>query len=347
MALGSGHSTVTTSDKWIPELWEDQAIATYQGVTAMAGLVTKIKHGKNKGDTIHLPVPGRREASAKAANTQVTLAADTATEITISINKHYEYSDMYEDIADILALNGMRSFYTKDAGYALAKRVDRELHKIGAILNAGSIAGATNLYEKAVIGSDGSTNFSGSANTNTGNGTALTDVGFRRMIQTLEDQDVNSAELNFVIPPVEANVLRGTSRYTEQAFIGNGDPIKNGRVDRIYGVDIITSTQCPWVHVNSITGTQSVTFTSTAPTGAAFADEFAIAVDWNTSSPVDTKYRIGMLFHKDAIAFAEAMSVRVQQQYKQEYLGYLVTSDCIFGTAELRDYGGLCVALPA
>jgi F420-dependent methylenetetrahydromethanopterin dehydrogenase len=96
-----------------------------------------------------------------------------------------------------------------------------------------------------------------------------------------------------------------------------------------------------------VTGTQSVTFTSTAPTGASFADDFALTVDWNTSSPTDTKYRIGILLHKDAMVLAEAQKVRTQQQYKQEYLGYLVTSDCIFGTAELRDYGGLCVAVPA
>lgn len=344
MGLGTNHTTTTVADKWIPEQWQDEAIATYKGATVMAGLVTKIMHQKNKGDTIHLPSPNRGDASSKAASTQVTLIADTATEVTISINKHYEYSKLYEDIADILALNGMRRFYTDDAGYALAKRVDRELHKIGAILNGGSIAGATNLYEKAVIGGDGSTNFSGAGG---GNGTALTDVGFRKMIQTLEDQDVNSAQLAFVIPPVEANVLRGTSRYTEQAFVGEGSAIKNGRVDRLYGVDIYTSTQCPWVHCNSVTGTQSVTFTSTAPTGTAFSDEFSKTVDWTTGTPTDTKYRIGLLFHKDAIAYAEALGVRVQQQYKQEYLGYLVTSDTIFGTAELRDYAGLAVAVPA
>lgn len=347
MALGSGHNTTTTSDKWIAEQWEDDAIATYMGKTVMANLVTRMTHGKGKGDTIHIPSPNRREASAKAANTQVTLAADTAGEVLISINKHYEYSDLFEDIADILALNGLRKFYTSDAGYALAKRVDRELHKIGAIVNGGSIAGATNLYEKAVIGGDGVTNFSGSANTNTGNGTALTDAGFRKMIQTLEDQDVDSAELAFVLPPVVANSLRGNARYTEQAFVGDGKTLKTGRFDNIYGVEIYTSTQCPWVHVNSVTGTQSVTFTSTAPTGASFADDFALTVDWNTSTPTDTKYRIGLLMHKDAMVLAEAQRVRTQQQYKQEYLGYLVTSDCIFGTAELRDYAALAVAVPA
>jgi len=34
------------------------------------------------------------------------------------------------------------------------------------------------LYETAVLGGDGSTAFSGAANTNTGNGTALTDASY-------------------------------------------------------------------------------------------------------------------------------------------------------------------------
>ena len=347
MALGTNHSTTTTQDKWIPEQWEDEAIATYMAKTVMRNHVEVMQHGKHKGDTIHIPNPGRGEASSKVASAQTTLIADTAGEITISINKHYEYSKLYEDIADMLALNGMKKFYTKDAGYALAKRVDRELHKVMAGMQGGTIATATALFEKGVIGGDGSTNFSGSANTNTGNGTALTDAALRQAMQTLEDQEVNTGECVFVIPPTVLKTLRGISRFTEQAFVGDGNAIKTGRMGNLYGVEVFGSSQCPYIHVNSVTGTQSVTFTSTAPTGAAFSDEFAIAVDWDTTSPTDTKYRACALFHPDAMILAEAQGVRVQQQYKLEYLCFHLTSDNIFGTAELRDYGGISLIVPA
>lgn len=347
MGMGTAHSTVTTQDKWIPELWEDEAIATYMAKTVMRNHVTVRQHAKNKGDVIHIPNPGRGDATAKAASTAVTFIADTANEITISINKHYHYAKFYEDIASILALNSMRGFYTEDAGYALAKRTDAELHKVMATMNGGSIAGATNLFEKGVIGGDGSTNFSGAANTNTGNGSALTDAGLRKAIQTLEDNDVNSAELTLVIPPVVGNTMRGISRFTEQAFVGDGNAIKTGRIGNLYGVEIFGSSLCPWIHVNSITGTQSVTFTSTAPTGASFSDEFALTVDWNTSTPTDTKYRACALLHKDAMALYEAQKIRTQQEYKVDYLGYAVVSDCIFGVGELRDYGALSIVVPA
>lgn len=347
MALGSNHTTVTTSNNFIGEQWSDEVIAAYKAKLVVGNLVTKINFKGKKGDTLNIPVPARGSASAKAANTAVTLIADTAGVTQVVINKHFEYSKLYEDIAEMQALASMRQFYTNDGGYALAKKVDQDLHLLGAGFNAGSIAGATNLYEKGVIGGDGSTNFSGAANTNTGNGTALTDAGIRKVIQTLEDQDVDSAELKFVIPPVEAGVLRGIARFSEQAFRGDGSVLKTGRLGDLYGVEVFISTNCPWIHVNSVTGTQSVTFSSTAPTGTAYADAFALTVNWSASTPSDTKYRACMMLHKDAMCHAEQMGIRTQSQYKQEYLGTLVTSDTVYGVKELRDYAGLAVIVPA
>ena len=344
MALGSNHATITTAANFIPEQWSDEVIAAYKQKLVLGNLVTRMSFKGKKGDTLHLPVPARGDASAKVANTQVTIVADTASVIDVLINKHFEYSKLYEDIAEMQALSSMRKFYTEDGGYSLAKRIDRDLHLLGAGFNSGSIAGATNLYETAVIGGDGSTTFSG---TTPGNGTALTDVGIRRVIQTLEDNDINSSELSLVIPPVEANVLRSIARFTEQAFVGSGDAIKTGRLGNLYGVEVFTSTNCPFIHVNSQTSTQSVTFSSTAPTGASFADEFGLVVDWNTSSPTDTKYRACLMLHKDAMVLAEQQAIRTQAQYKQEYLGTLVTSDSVYGVKELRDYAARAIIVPA
>ena len=344
MALGSNHTGVVAAANFIPEQWSDEVIATYKQKLVLGNLVTKTSFKGKKGDTLHLPVPARGDATAKSLNTAVTLISDTAGVVDVAINKHFEYSKLYEDIAEMQALSSMRKFYTNDAGYALAKRVDRDLHLLGAGFNGGSIAGATNLYEKAVIGGDGSTLFSGAT---PGNGTALTDAGIRKVIQTLEDNDVDCSELSFVIPPVEANVLRGIARFTEQAFVGDGNVLKTGRLGNLYGVEVFTSTNCPFIHVNSVTSTQSVTFSSTAPTGASFADEFGLTVDWNTSSPTDAVFRACLMLHRDAMTHAEQMGIRTQSQYKQEYLGTLVTSDTVYGVKEIRDYAALAVVVPA
>jgi len=350
MALGTNNTTTTVAAYFIPEIWSDDIIAAYKRNLVLANLVSKINHNGKKGDTIHIPAPTRGSANAKAASTQVTLNAPSHSEVQVAINKHYEYSVLIEDIAAVQALNSLRRFHTDDAGYALAKQVDQDLALLGATLQGGSIAGATNLYESGVIGSDGSTNFSGAAGSNTGNGTALSDDGIRAMIQTLDDQDVPMSERYMIIPPVEKNGLLGLGRFTEQAFVGEqgmGNSIRNGRVGDIYGVEVFVSTNCPWIHVNSVTGTQSVTFSSTAPTGASYSDAFGLTVDWNTSSPTDTKYRAGLMLHRDAIVHAEQMGVRTQTQYKQEYLADLMTADTIYGVAELRDTAGVAFVVPA
>lgn len=341
MGLGSNHTGVVVAANFIPEMWSDETIATYKNKLVLGNLVTRISFKGKKGDTLHIPVPARGDPTAKAVNTAVTIIADTAGVVDVAINKHFEYSKLYEDIAEMQAKSSMRAFYTADAGYSLARRVDKDLHLLGPTFQGGAVAVGTN-YETAVIGGDGSTVFSG---TTPGNGTALTDAGIRRVIQTLEDNDMDSSELNFVIPPVEARVLRGIARFTEQAFVGSGDAIKTGRLGNLYGVEVFTSTNCPWIHVNSSTSEQAVNFSGTTLNSAAYVDELGLT--YNLSAGTNTKYRACMMFHKDAMALAEQQSIRTQSQYKQEYLGTLVTSDTVYGVKELRDYGGLCVIVPA
>ncbi len=341
MPLGSNHTTVTTGDKFIPEIWSDEVLARYKASLVLGNLVGKVNFKGKKGDTLHLPVPARGTPSAKAANTAVTLIADTATEVQVLINKHYEYSKLYEDIAEMQALASMRKFYTDDGGYALAKQVDQDLMLMGHYFNGGNTTvSATNAWETGVIGGDGSTAFSGAG---TGNGTALTDAGLRRAIQTLEDNDVPSSELKLVIPPVEMNVLRSISRFTEQAFRGDGNALKTGMMGNLYGVEVFVSSNCPWIHVDG-DGNQATNFSSTSLT-ASTVDAYGLTVDF--TSDTDTKYRACLLMHKDAVVLAEQMSIRTQAQYKQEYLGTLVTSDTVYGVKTVRDYAALAIIVPA
>lgn len=345
MALGSSHNTITTGANYIPELWSNEVIAAYKRATVMRNLVTMINHQGKKGDTIHIPNFTRGTASAKAASTQVTLNSATHGVTNISINKHYEYSRLIEDILDVQGLPTLRQQYTDDAGYALAKQVDSDLHYLGATLQSGAIAAAT-LYETAVIGSDGSTTFSGAANTNTGNGAALTDVGLRQMIQTLDDQDVPQDGRALIVPPAERKNIMGIPRFTEQAFKGDGNTLKTGLIGELYGIPVHISTNCPWLHVASASGTQLANFSSTTLSGAADANyDAGYTIDFSAST--DTKYRVGMLVHKAALCLAEQMGVRSQTQYKQEYLGDLFTADTIYGIGELRDTSGICFVLPA
>jgi N4-gp56 family major capsid protein len=242
MALGSNQVTTSVANNFIPELWSDEVIGAYKSNLVVANLVTKLSHKGKKGDTIYIPVPARGSASAKAANTQVTLSAATNTKVTVSINKHYEYSKLIEDIAEVQALASMRKFYTDDAGYALAKQVDTDLFALAEGLQGGTVGGTgASAFENAVIGGNGSTAYTG----NSSNASDITDAGIRRMLLTLDDADVPMDNRVMVVPPICANDMLGINRFTEQQFIGSGDAIKTGKIGQIYGVDIYISSNCP------------------------------------------------------------------------------------------------------
>ena len=308
MALGTNQVTTTIAGNFIPELWSDEVIGAYKSNLVVANLVTKLSHKGKKGDTIHIPVPARGSASAKAVNTQVTLSAATNTVISVSIDKHYEYSKLIEDIAEVQALASMRKFYTDDAGYALSKQVDTDLVTLWEGLQSGTVGGSNAAaWETAYIGSTGTTAYTG----NSSNAADITDAGIRALILKLDNADVPMDNRSFIIPPIVANDMLGLNRFTEQQYIGSGDAIKTGKIGMIYGADVHISSNCPT--------------TTTA----------------NTATD-----RVGCLMHKDALVLAEQVGVRSQTQYKQEYLGDLFTSDTIYGVAELRNDAGVAFVVP-
>jgi N4-gp56 family major capsid protein len=309
MALGTNGQGIVEAANFIPELWSDEVIAGYKKNLVLGNLVTKINHSGKKGDTIHIPAPVRGSANAKVADTQVVLQGDTHGTVNLSINKHYEYSVVIEDIAEVQALSSLRRFYTDDAGYALATQVDNDLFNITEGLQGGTVGGTgTSLWEKAVIGGDGATDFVGG----TSNASDITDAGIRAMILRLDNADVPMSDRCMVIPPIAMNDMLGINRFTEQQFIGDGNAIKTGKIGSIYGMDVYVSSNCPTV---STTNSVSV--------------------------------RIGLMLHKDAVALVEQMGVRSQTQYKQEYLGDLFTSDTLYGVGELRNLSGIAFAVPA
>jgi N4-gp56 family major capsid protein len=234
MALGSGHQTVTTAAKFVPEVWSDEVVATYKKNLVAANLIKKMSFKGKKGDAVHIPKPGRGSANAKAANTQVTLNTDTATEVIVNIDQHWEFSIMIEDIVAAQALASMRQFYTDDAGYALARKVDSLILELGRGVNGGD---GTAAYTGAYSGADGTTAYTGTAG-------ALTDAAIRRSIQRLDDADTPMDGRFLIVPPSTRNTLMGIARFTEQAFVGdagNGNTIRSGEVGNVYGVPVFVS----------------------------------------------------------------------------------------------------------
>jgi len=327
--------TTNTGANFIPEIWSDEVVATYKSNLVAANLVRNLNHSGKKGDSIHIPQPGRSSASLKLADSNVTAITDTASDILVSIDKHYEWSMYIEDIANMQALASMRKFYTDDAGYALARQVDTDLinqmkasssvaAEVAASASAPAVGetvtistlGTASTGEWTTIGASeakvGETftvtalfsivptgaKFQ-NAHAGTADVTVTTtntwDKSILQGLESLNDNDTPMSDRSLLVSPSAYTALLSTDRFTEQAFIGNGNAIATGKVGQIYGVDVYVS--------------------SNVGTGAA---------------------EQGLLFQKDALVLATQQSVRTQTQYKQEMLADLFTADTVYGTKVIR-----------
>ena len=312
MALGTNHVTNTTGATFIPEIWSDEIIAAYEKSLVLANLVNRMPMTGKKGDTLHIPKPTRGNASAKSAETQVTLIAATESEVQVTVDKHYEYSRLIEDITDVQALASMRQFYTSDAGYALAKQVDTDLFALGKSL--GDSDGADWVHSNSYY-MDASTDLTAYAVDTVAAADIFSDDAFREAVKELDDADVPMDGRFLVVPPSVVQTIRGITRYNSSDFV-SGQPTVNGNIGSLYGIDIYVSTNCPVVE--------------TAADNAAGGD-----------------LKAGLLGHKDAMVFAEQMGVRTQTQYKQEYLGDLFTADTLYGVKVLRPESALALIFNA
>jgi len=278
--------TKTRAKTFIPEIWSDEIIAEYEHSLVMKPLVRQMKMTGKKGDTIHIPKPFRSDPNEKKAEQQVTLIANTEEEKVIVIDQHWEYSKLIEDIVDVQALSSLRRFYTQDAGYALARKVDSDLIEVA--LTEWTTQGHctdTGLVVPSVDGSAGD----------------FSDAAFRDAIQVLDDNDVPMDNRKLVIPPAARNQIMGIDRYVSSDFV-NGRGVVNGKIGELYGVDIYVSTN--------------------------------LTANASGEKPC-------LLFHTDALVFAEQLGVRVQTQYKQEYLADLMTADTLYGKDVYREDNGV------
>ncbi len=313
-----GFTAKTEADTFIPEIWSDEIIAAYQKNLKMVPLVRKLAMTGKKGDKLHIPKPVRGDANAKAADTAVTIIANTESELQIDINRHFEYSRLIEDIVEVQALASLRQFYTEDAGYALSVQVDNDLHLAGTGFGDGG----------AIVFSPAPTDYQHTGCFFNNNGTTtqytddtivptqdvFTDAFFRDMIQKLDDNNVPMDGRSLVIPPSVRNTIMGIDRYVSSDFV-TGQVVNSGLIGNLYGVDIYVSANCRTIE--------------------AAAD--------NTAGSADT--RAALLFHTDAIVMAEQMSVRSQTQYKQEYLSTLYTADTLYGVQVYRPEAGFVLAI--
>lgn len=287
-AYGSGNVNIgaTAASVFRPNVWSKEALMF---VKSNLVLLPLIKHYdadvQSSGQTLEIPNVSAITANLKAQNTVVTLNYNTETKTTLTLNQHYESSFIIEDLVKVQSAYELRSDYTQAAAYAIAEKID------------SSIATAMTTVWKADGDAYGAY------------GTALNDNLILTVNRYLSEAKAPRSDRSLVVHPKGEAELLAIDKYVRYDALGVGgdaNSIKNGKIGRIYGIDVFMS--------------QNLVSLDTA------TDEYN-----------------HLLFHKEAWAVALQLQPRTQAQYKQEYLGWLVTVDVLYGHTQLRNGFGYVV----
>lgn len=133
-------------------------------------------------------------------------------------------------------------------------------------------------------------------------GTALNDNLILTVNRYLSENKAPRSDRAIVVHPKGEAEMLAIDKYVRYDALGVGgdsNSIANGKIGRIYGADVFMS--------------QNLVYLDTA------TDEYS-----------------SLFFHKEAFAIAMQLEPRTQAQYKQEYLGWLVTVDVLYGINQLR-----------
>lgn len=133
-------------------------------------------------------------------------------------------------------------------------------------------------------------------------GTALNDNLILTVNRYLSENKAPRSDRAIVVHPKGEAEMLAIDKYVRYDALGVGgdqNSIVNGKIGRIYGADVFMS--------------QNLVYLDTA------TDEYN-----------------HLFFHKEAWAIALQLEPRTQAQYKQEYLGWLVTVDVLYGHNALR-----------
>lgn len=116
----------TQNAQFIPTIVANKALGAFASYMNLARTVAKDFEytSAREGQTISVPKRGALSANVKTSGSAVTLQNPTATNINVTLNKHYEVSFQVEDVTRVLENQDTLSGYALDAAIPLAEQVE-------------------------------------------------------------------------------------------------------------------------------------------------------------------------------------------------------------------------------
>lgn len=294
-------------DVFVPEIWSSEVKRFRDQNLIMADKVKRISFVGQKGDLLHIPSISRLAVNTKASNTQVTIQNPTETEYTMVIDKYRETSMLLEDlIVDIQSSYDLRSEYTREAGYAIARDMDAFL-----------------LAQRAVIPN--------TANQRITSGAAITEANILAAKQFLDQNDVPQEGRCLLVSPKQYIDLLQITVFRSRDFI-NGSPVENAMLGMIYGIPVY---QTSMITLNSATGFTNGSAAGPTP-GFDSSNYYYPSQSITTPTALTSARFSAIMFQKDWLIAAVQQEPKVESSRETLFLSDAFVVSDIYAAKEYR-----------
>lgn len=212
----------TTNANFIPTIIAQKALGRLSSYLSVGKNVTKDNEltTASFGQTIQVPKRGAVSANDKTAGVVYTKQNPTATNVSVTLNKHKEVTFAIDDVTKVLENQDTQSGYGEDGAIALAEAIETDLLALHTSIS----------------------------NTVTWDRTSAATIDTSLLLarKFFTDQKVPKLDKKFMA--VDATVLNDLlkqEKYTNQSWRGDQNTVAEGVMVKTYGFDIEESQLIP------------------------------------------------------------------------------------------------------
>jgi len=282
------------------KIFAGEVLSMFDRENQMLGMTT-VRTIK-QGHSAKFPVTGSIASSYHTIGNEILGTAVQHAEKVINIDDMLLAHAFIGEIDELKNEYEVRSIYSKEMGFALARTVDKHLINLAVHGSQASatISGVTQ-GGKDLIDADADTN-----------ATSLIDSIFE-CIQAMDEKDVPSNDRFIVVKPDQYYQLCNVDKLVSRDFSDNGGDFAKGSVVSIGGVPVIKS--------NSAVD--------------AFTTQSAVTGENNTYAH-DGQNHVAVVFHKSGIGTVKLKDMVIESTYDPRRLGTLMTARLALGSNYLR-----------
>lgn len=208
----------TTNASFIPTIIAQKALGRFASYMNLARTVAKDFEytTAREGQVIKVPKRGTLSANAKTAGSAVTLQNPTATDISVTLDQHFEVSFQLSDVTKVLENQSTMDGYAEDAAIALAEKVETYIAALHpSITNTVTFDATSTATKKAQL------------------------LALRKRFV---DNKVPKLETKYLyLDATVVNELLEEADFTQMQTIGSSAPTTEGAIMKLYGFEIFES----------------------------------------------------------------------------------------------------------